>query len=85
MIPAKPHAFPTRLIDVGPPDGSKEPYLFETFGQRGSYATLSRCWGTSPAFTTTKSNMDDMKKSIPWVKIPKCFQNAILVLRGLNI
>ena len=43
---------PTRLIDVGPPDGSQEPRLILASGIKAnssrSYAALSHCWGGAP-------------------------------------
>lgn len=43
---------PTRLIDVGPPDGAEEPRLILSSGIKpGSsraYAALSHCWGGAP-------------------------------------
>lgn len=47
--------FPTRLIDVGPKDGSQEPFLEESEHRRGAYLTLSisasiSTSGTSGAF-----------------------------------
>jgi len=42
---------PTRLIDVGPPDGSQEPRLILASSIKTSsrsYAALSHCWGGTP-------------------------------------
>jgi hypothetical protein len=37
-------AMPTRIINVGPSDGSQEPYLDLTQDNIGDYVTLSYCW-----------------------------------------
>ena len=50
---------PTRVIDVGPQDGSTEPFLYITGSQGGRYATLSHCWGRLKRFVTTTKNRND--------------------------
>lgn len=53
---------PTRVVDVGPPDGSKQPLLVTTTeGQTGKYIALSYCWGKRPFFTLRSSNMEKFK------------------------
>jgi hypothetical protein len=39
---------PTRVIDVGPPDGSEDPHLYITNfeDKKKPYLTMSYCWGT---------------------------------------
>jgi hypothetical protein len=55
---------PLRLLDVGSND--KHPFLFVTNGQRGSWATLSYCWGKGlPAnLKTTESNLIERIKRV---------------------
>lgn len=48
---------PSRVIDVGPPDGSEEPVLPPTQGNRGRYLALSHRWAGSSITKTTKSNL----------------------------
>jgi len=54
---------PTRVIDVGPSDGSKLPYLMITHGKSGRYVALSHCWGlptiSKPHFKTETHNIDE--------------------------
>lgn len=79
-------ALPTRVIDVGP-GGSTAPYLrlLETHGQKGMYLTLSHCWGTIPITTTTRSNLQAHKTSLPLDSLPLNFQHAIHFTRRLGM
>ncbi|KAE9379693.1 HET-domain-containing protein [Stipitochalara longipes BDJ] len=77
---------PTRVLDVGTTDMSKEPYLFETNGAYGSYATLSHRWGDmSIQFQTIKANLKDHKTGISFDTFPVLFQDAVKVTRFLGI
>jgi hypothetical protein len=80
-----PPSLPTRVIDVGPPDGSGRARLFITGGVEGKYATLSHCWGKVQILTTTKANIEAHLKCIPFGKLPKTFQDAIIITRRLNL
>lgn len=51
---------PFRVLDVGPPDGSEDPFLcVSKVGKEGagSYITLSYRWATTPTILTTASNV----------------------------
>ncbi|KAF2491799.1 HET-domain-containing protein, partial [Lophium mytilinum] len=48
------------------------------------YACLSHCWGEKPHFQTTRANIDNHKKSIPWKILPKTFQEAVDFTRRLQ-
>lgn len=76
---------PTRVIDVGSPDGRTEPRLCDTNGEPGDYIALSHCWGGRQPLRTTKENICSMKTCIPWAKLPNTFQDAISVTRRLGI
>ena len=77
---------PTRVIDVGPPDGSQEPYLRQiSASDQGPYIALSHCWGKERLLTTTKDTFDDRCKQIPLSSLPKTFQDAVLVVRKFNV
>lgn len=77
---------PFRVLDLGPSDGSQEPYLLETEGRTGLYATLSHCWGRSPGPTTTETHtLAQRKKEIPIDGLPKSFRDAIIITRRLNV
>lgn len=58
--------FPTRVIDVGPPDGTEEPRLRIVEGVRGPYIALSYCWGVSDLQHLTRTDTLQQKlESIP--------------------
>jgi hypothetical protein len=78
-------AFPTRLIDVGPSDGTEAPCLKLTHGLRGTYIALSHRWGTSKTLTTTTDSLQERLTGIPMHSLPKTFQDAIRIVRGLNM
>jgi hypothetical protein len=83
-------SLPSRLIDVGPPDGSGNPYLFIPAEHEGppasqKYVALSYCRGKSPTFTTTVSNLAEMKKEISWDRTPQTIKDAISITRKLGI
>jgi hypothetical protein len=76
---------PTRVIDIGSADGSKQPYLLETNGAFGQYAALSYCWGTSPAFTTRQENYGSRCRGFSHQEMPKTLQDALIVTRELGL
>jgi len=91
-----PGKLPTRLVDVGPADGSQEPYLFITSeGPQLSspedtrYTALSYCWGTysetNPPFTTTLSTLQERKTGMSMKEIPRTIRDAITITRRLGI
>lgn len=77
---------PTRVIDVGPRDGSREPYLLISGDLCGEYATLSHRWGEiSKQFTTTNINVTSYRKGIGFRDLPATFRDAIVVTRELSL
>lgn len=76
---------PTRVVAVGPADGSKLPKLVETHGEEGSYIALSHCWGKTQIITTTKATIASRKESIEWSLLSQTFQDAITWTRRLGI
>ncbi|KAN0092477.1 HET domain containing protein [Hyaloscypha variabilis] len=72
---------PTRLLFLG----KHQVRLEDTAGQRGFYATLSHCWGTSQVLTTTSENLPERKTGIRWSSLPKIFQDAILLTLSLGL
>ncbi|KAI9641959.1 hypothetical protein NHQ30_009828 [Ciborinia camelliae] len=49
------------------------------------YITLSHCWVREQPLTTTRHNFADHKIEVPWTKLPRIFQDAIMVVRALEI
>jgi hypothetical protein len=77
---------PTRVLDLEAGTFSSLIKLIETTkGQQGQYIALSHCWGTSHPFTTTRNNLQEMKKGFQLTEIPATFQDAITVSRQLGI
>ncbi|KAK0721093.1 heterokaryon incompatibility protein-domain-containing protein [Lasiosphaeris hirsuta] len=79
-----PNVIPSRLINVGPSDGTQEPRLCEGPVQ-GRYIALSHCWGGSLPVQTTSSNISQHKKSLPFSTLPKTFQDAVTFSRRLDV
>jgi Heterokaryon incompatibility protein (HET) len=88
---------PTRLIDVGPADGTKQPRLYETSDaseRHGGYVALSYCWGSSRRVLTTigierrsgypAGTYKNFKRAIDTALLPRTFQDAIQVTRSLG-
>jgi Heterokaryon incompatibility protein (HET) len=76
---------PTRVIDVGSLGSTEEPRLLETKNKSGAYATLSHCWGASQPLVTTKDTFKERQQRLPLRDLPKTFQDAVLLARGLRI
>jgi hypothetical protein len=83
---------PTRVIDVGPADGSQDPYLYDTRTKRvdiadveRKYAALSYCWGPPPWYRTEKLSFDDRCTAIPMSDLPKTLHDAVVVTRAMGI
>lgn len=82
---------PTRVLDLGCKDDSNSLdsishlRLLETKGMMGRYATLSYCWGGYTDCRTLKSNLDQHCTEMHYEKLPKMFQQAVTVTRGLGI
>lgn len=75
---------PTRLLDVRIGDGDRNLKLVETLGGNGQYVTLSHCWGQSNPPVTTTRNYSEYLACIEFARIPRTFQDAVTVTRGLN-
>ncbi|TVY80471.1 hypothetical protein LSUE1_G005409 [Lachnellula suecica] len=76
---------PTRVIDVGPGDGSEAPRLAMTDGEYGEYVTLSHRWDSHiKQFGTTRKNIEERLGVIPLELLPHTFRDAIAVTRSLG-
>lgn len=83
----EPSTLPTRIIDVGPLDGSQEPFLYSSKpGEVGNYVYLSaKRGGASDDSYLVSSNLEAYLKAIPLLSLPKTFEDAILITRRLGI
>jgi hypothetical protein len=75
---------PTRVIDVGLPDGSHGPRLCIPRGRKGAYLTLSHCWGGQLMTKLLSSNVCAYEKAIEERTLPPTFRDAISVTRKLG-
>lgn len=75
---------PLRVIDVGRP-GNQQTFLHISRGQPDFYTALSHCWGATSLLRTTRSNINDHRKHIPWKDLSETFQNAIVTTQNLGI
>lgn len=76
---------PTRVIDVGPTDGSLQPRLHPTGAEVGQWATLSHCWGKTVTIKLTSDTFEERLRGIPIAEMPRNFRDAIVVTRMLGI
>ncbi|KAF2181815.1 HET-domain-containing protein [Zopfia rhizophila CBS 207.26] len=76
---------PTRVIDVGPADGSEDPYLCLSAGRYGLYTCLSHCWGKNKPLSMTLENLESLVQRIDLSTLPKTFLDAVEITRGLGI
>lgn len=52
--------------------------------QSTSYLTLSHCWGRKPIFTLVQANIERLHEQIEKERLPKVFQDAILMTKRLG-
>lgn len=80
---------PSRVIDVGPSDGSQEPFLHETHESDVfyDYLALSHRWGidTSHILTTTRETLAIRQAGTPLSSMSKTFQDAVLITRRFGV
>jgi hypothetical protein len=76
---------PTRVIDVGSPEGNREPRLVVTNGAFGSWVALSYCWGGESIFKLKASNIHDMLSGIPLENFPATLRDAVHITRRLGL
>ncbi|KAL2070594.1 hypothetical protein VTL71DRAFT_13620 [Oculimacula yallundae] len=82
---------PPRLIDVGPYDGSRQPFLCvvreDLEGEQRDlrYTALSYCWGKSGTLWTTGSNISERRVGIALNDFPGTIRDAVLITRKLGI
>ncbi|KAF2811222.1 heterokaryon incompatibility, partial [Mytilinidion resinicola] len=50
-----------------------------------NYVALSHYWGNTHTFITTSTNLAKTYEGIPWLELPKTFQDAVIINRRLGI
>jgi hypothetical protein len=73
---------PTRVIDVG--SSAHSIRLYET-EERGQYAALSYCWGSSQTFTTTIATLEERIRGFLPGSLPASIRDAVLLARDMSI
>ena len=81
---------PSRLLDVGPPDGSEDTRLIESAGVTvyEPYVALSHMWGgpkSLPPLRAVINNQESLKSGIPMWQLPQNFAHAVIVTRQLGL
>lgn len=72
------------MIDVGPSNGSQEPFIFISNGTTGQWLALSHCWGGHLSSTTTSLNLEPRTHELGLESLPPNFQDAIAITRTLG-
>ena len=76
---------PTRLLDLGSNDGSGNLKLANRSGQKGTYVTLSYCWGGQVPLRLLRQSLSSFEMSIPFNSLPPLFQDTVKIVRSLGI
>ena len=77
---------PTRVLDLGEDPKPQDPIkLFETEGIKGTYMTLSHCWGPAHFIMTTEATIERRIAGIPLADLPQTFKDAVSLTRNLKI
>ena len=81
---------PTRLLDIGPTDGSCEPrivYGARLTDQRARYLAMSYCWGNTTKqsqWTLRNENVENFERGIDVTQIPQSFRDIIKLTKALK-
>jgi len=75
---------PRRLLHIGRQNNDVS--LHEPADEHGVYAILSYCWGpTLDNLKTTLATLESFEKTIPYAKLPKTVQDAVVITRKLGL
>jgi len=69
------------VIDVGPPDGSQEPFLQASTAHVRNWITLSHCWGVIQPLKTTRESFSSHRKILQYNTLPTLFRDAVETVR----
>lgn len=72
---------PSRLINVQ----NEDPVLVKSDGLKGSYTTLSHCWGKQKLPITTCENITQRYTNIELSELPQTYKDAIKITKRLQI
>ncbi|KAF4626392.1 hypothetical protein G7Y89_g11770 [Cudoniella acicularis] len=75
---------PTRVVDVGTPDGSRQPRLVVSEGRLGRYTTLSYRWGRKGQLVTRVDNFEAHCNQIELSSLSETTRDAIKITQRLG-
>ncbi|KAK8108932.1 HET-domain-containing protein [Apiospora sp. TS-2023a] len=75
---------PTRILSISD-DDKEPPRLVTPEGKCGAYAALSWRWGVEEPLRTTKENLQQHLRKMPWLYLPKLFRDAAKVTKRLGL
>jgi hypothetical protein len=73
---------PRRVLDLS---GGQIRLIETTQGQRGHYVALSHSWGKEQLLVTTRETIAERMRGITMGQLPKTFQDAVAITRGLGL
>jgi hypothetical protein len=78
---------PTRVLALGGDSTQPLIRLIESKGWKGRYLALSHCWGKAGKFPlrTTPENYQEHQIGIPFINLPKTFQDTVEFAQGIGI
>ncbi|KAF2642896.1 HET-domain-containing protein [Massarina eburnea CBS 473.64] len=83
-----PNYYPPRVLDLADVDSKSCRLLVVENGKQihdSGYVALSHCWGKDPSFLTlTADNMDELRRIIPFGRLPKSFVDSMQICRRLG-
>ncbi|KAK4638907.1 hypothetical protein QC761_703460 [Podospora bellae-mahoneyi] len=85
----EPQLLPTRVIDIGAAEQPPRLRLHIPQNESARYVALSHCWGSpekaARTIKMTADNLSQFQTEIPWIKLTKTFQDAVIITRRLGI
>lgn len=79
------HDMPTRVLDVGEGDAPQLRLIDRKDMESRRYVALSHCWGSGPSYSARVNTVAGFRTAIDFTLLPRSFQDAVLVSRGLNV
>jgi hypothetical protein len=76
---------PPRLLDLENAEDTPDLRLALRPMDRGPYATLSHCWGSSQPLRLLQANLEEFAAGIQFARLPKTFQDAVTATRALGL
>lgn len=76
---------PTRVIDVGCGDGSKQPRLYNSANDCGKYVALSYCWGHTEQLRTMRASLEEHQRRIDLAALSLTVRQAVELTRNLGL